>query len=45
MEVVAMARAGQIHPEVSEFPLDRAVEVYAKLKAGEIRGRAVLVPG
>jgi alcohol dehydrogenase, propanol-preferring len=45
MEVVAMARDGQIHPEVSEFPLDRAVEVYAKLKAGEIRGRAVLVPG
>jgi alcohol dehydrogenase, propanol-preferring len=45
MEVIAMARAGRIHPEVSEFPLDRAVEVYTKLKAGEIRGRAVLVPG
>lgn len=45
MEVIAMARDGRIHPEVSEFPLDRAVEVYTKLKAGEIRGRAVLVPG
>jgi alcohol dehydrogenase, propanol-preferring len=45
MEVIAMARDGRIHPEVSEFPLDRAVEVYTKLKAGEIRGRAVLLPG
>lgn len=45
MEVIAMARDGRIHPEVSEFRLDRAVEVYAKLKAGEITGRAVLVPG
>jgi D-arabinose 1-dehydrogenase-like Zn-dependent alcohol dehydrogenase len=40
MEVIAMARDGRIHPEVAEFPLDRAVKVYAKLKGGEIRGRA-----
>jgi propanol-preferring alcohol dehydrogenase len=45
MEVIAMARDGRIHPEISEFPLGRAVEVYTKLKAGEIRGRAVLAPG
>jgi propanol-preferring alcohol dehydrogenase len=44
MDVIAMARDGLIHPEGYEFPLDRAVEVHAKLKAGEIRGRAVLVP-
>jgi propanol-preferring alcohol dehydrogenase len=44
MEVVAMARGGLIHVEVAQFPLDQAVEVYAKLKAGQIKGRAVLAP-
>ena len=44
MEVIAMARNGHIHAEVAEYPLDEAVEVYAKLKAGKIKGRAVLVP-
>jgi propanol-preferring alcohol dehydrogenase len=44
MEVIAMARDGRIHAEVSEFPLNQAVDVYAKLKAGQIRGRAVLRP-
>lgn len=44
IEVIAMARDGRIHVEVSQFPLDQAVEVYAKLKAGQIKGRAVLVP-
>ncbi len=44
MEVIAMARAGRIHAETTEFPLEQAVEVYAKLDRGEIAGRAVLVP-
>ena len=44
MEVIAMARDGRIHAETTEFPLTQAVEVYAKLKAGEIAGRAVLIP-
>ena len=44
MEVIAMARAGRIHAETTEFPLTDAVDVYAKLKAGRIAGRAVLVP-
>jgi propanol-preferring alcohol dehydrogenase len=44
MEVIAMARAGRIHAETTEFPLTEAVEVYAKLKAGQITGRAVLIP-
>ena len=44
MEVIAMARDGRIHAETTEFPLKQAVEVYDKLKAGEITGRAVLVP-
>ncbi|HEY8518893.1 MAG TPA: NAD(P)-dependent alcohol dehydrogenase [Gammaproteobacteria bacterium] len=44
MEVIAMAREGRIHAETTEFPLAQAPEVYEKLKAGQIRGRAVLVP-
>ncbi len=44
MEVIAMARDGRIHAETTEFPLEQAVEVYDKLKAGEITGRAVLIP-
>ena len=45
MEVIAMARDGRIHAETAEFPLGQAVDVYRKLKAGQILGRAVLVPG
>jgi alcohol dehydrogenase, propanol-preferring len=44
MEVIAMARDRRIHAETSEFPLDQAVGVYDKLKAGQIVGRAVLIP-
>jgi alcohol dehydrogenase, propanol-preferring len=44
MEVIAMARAGRIHVETTEFPLREAVDVYRKLKAGQISGRAVLIP-
>ena len=44
MEVIAMAGDGRIHAETTEFPLEQAVEVYGKLKAGEITGRAVLLP-
>jgi propanol-preferring alcohol dehydrogenase len=45
MEVIAMARDGRIHAETTEFPLNQAVDVYSRLKAGHITGRAVLVPG
>ena len=44
MEVIAMARDRRIHAEITEFPLGQAVDVYRKLKAGQIAGRAVLVP-
>jgi propanol-preferring alcohol dehydrogenase len=44
MEVIAMARDGRIHAETTEFPLNQAVDVFNKLKAGQITGRAVLVP-
>jgi propanol-preferring alcohol dehydrogenase len=44
MEVIAMARDGRIHAETTEFPLAAAADVYGTLKAGQITGRAVLVP-
>lgn len=44
MEVIAMARDRRIEAETTEFPLEQAVEVYDKLKAGQITGRAVLIP-
>jgi propanol-preferring alcohol dehydrogenase len=44
IEVIAMAQNGLIHAETTEFPLTEAVDVYEKLKAGEITGRGVLVP-
>ncbi len=44
MEVIAMARDRRIHAETTEFPLEQAAEVYDKLKAGQITGRAVLIP-
>jgi alcohol dehydrogenase, propanol-preferring len=44
MEVIAMARDGRIHAQTTEFPLSQAADVYNKLKAGHIIGRAVLVP-
>ena len=44
IEVIAMARENRIHAETTEFPLAEAVDVYRKLKAGQISGRAVLVP-
>jgi propanol-preferring alcohol dehydrogenase len=44
IEVIAMAREGRIHAETMEFPMEDAVGVYEKLKAGRITGRAVLLP-
>ncbi|MBG6181806.1 NAD(P)-dependent alcohol dehydrogenase [Arthrobacter sp. CAN_A1] len=44
MEVVELARAGKIHVEVEEFPLSNAPDAYQRLRAGTLRGRAVIVP-
>lgn len=44
MELVTLARQGTIRLEVETFPLDQAPSVYDKLRRGEIRGRAVVVP-
>lgn len=43
-EVVAMYRAGQITPDIERYAMDDALEAYRKLEAGELSGRAVVVP-
>lgn len=43
-ELVELARVGKIRVDVETFPLDAAPEAYARLRRGEIRGRAVIVP-
>lgn len=44
VEVLDMGARGLIQSNVSTFPLDRAPEAYDALKAGEVDGRAVIVP-
>jgi len=44
VEVLDMARRGQIHVETEVFELDNGAEAYQRLHAGTIRGRAVIVP-
>jgi propanol-preferring alcohol dehydrogenase len=43
-EVIDLARAGRIRAHVQTFPLDDAPAVYEQMRAGELRGRAVVVP-
>jgi len=43
-EVVALARAGTLSVEVERFPLAAATEAIDRLRAGTLRGRAVLIP-
>jgi len=44
IEVVALAEAGKIRTQVELFPLEQAPQVYERLRAGNIRGRAVVTP-
>jgi len=43
-EVVALARSGSLSVEVERVGLDRAIDGYSRLRAGEIAARAVVVP-
>lgn len=45
IEVLALAESGRIAPDVVRFELDDAAEAYRRLAAGELTGRAVVVPG
>lgn len=42
--VIALAREGALRVEVEPFALSSAPEAIAKLRSGEVRGRAVLIP-
>jgi propanol-preferring alcohol dehydrogenase len=44
IELVAMARRGQISVRTTTFPLDEGPRAYELLRRGEIRGRGVIVP-
>lgn len=44
VEVIALARSGQLVAEIQRFGLEEAPDVYRRLRAGEFDGRAVIVP-
>lgn len=44
LHVIELARAGKIAARIETFGLDRVQEAYARLAAGEVDGRAVVVP-
>jgi len=44
IELVALAEAGVIAPHVTRYPLSDVQRAFDKLRAGEIVGRAVIVP-
>lgn len=44
MEVLDLARNGIITLETEEYPLEQILEVYDRLRARKIKGRAVLLP-
>jgi propanol-preferring alcohol dehydrogenase len=43
-EVIALARSGRISAHVERFPLINAQVAYDKLRAGQLSGRAVMLP-
>ena len=44
MEVLELARQRRIRPHVERFPLERANDAYARMRAGTLEGRAVITP-
>ena len=45
IEVIALAEAGKIRVHVERFALEKVDEAYARMRAGALKGRAVIVPG
>lgn len=43
-EVLALAAEGKIKAEVETFPLDDVASAYNRLRAGDVAGRAVILP-
>jgi alcohol dehydrogenase, propanol-preferring len=44
LELVEMAKRGEIKIETKQYPIEDALQAYADLHDGKIRGRAVVVP-
>ena len=44
VEVLALGAAGRIHADVKRFTLDQAPDAYRLMAAGQLDGRAVVVP-
>jgi propanol-preferring alcohol dehydrogenase len=44
VEVIALAERGLIRAEVREWSLEKAMEAYDAMAAGDLHGRAVVVP-
>ena len=44
IEVLDLGARGLLRPKVTTFPLEEAIDVYRRLLAGELTGRAVIVP-
>ncbi len=44
IEVLDLARSGQVTVETQRYALEDGPEAYAALAAGTVRGRAVIVP-
>jgi propanol-preferring alcohol dehydrogenase len=44
IEVLALAEAGRIRAEIERVPLADAAAGYARLAAGEVNGRNVVIP-
>jgi propanol-preferring alcohol dehydrogenase len=44
LDVIALADSGRIRVDVDRFALADVAEAYEKMEAGELRGRAVVVP-
>jgi NAD+-dependent secondary alcohol dehydrogenase Adh1 len=43
-ELMVLAESGKVHLHTKTYPLDAAVEALTDLDAGNVRGRAILVP-
>jgi D-arabinose 1-dehydrogenase-like Zn-dependent alcohol dehydrogenase len=44
VDVVELARMGEIRTVVEHFPLEKAMDAYQLMREGKLRGRAVILP-
>jgi propanol-preferring alcohol dehydrogenase len=44
IEVLELAQRGHLEIEIERYPLDDALAAFARLEAGDVIGRAVLMP-